>query len=282
MERKSPGVLSTITTRPFHCIQQPRDGREPSSEQTQPRADPKGAFKTLVWKTQGDFCTCLQYVLSADLTAMNSLRELQRFPNKGSYPFRITHEKHRSLSLWVTPGCRAKRNQTPPAQLGEGVPCLWCLWLQTAFLFLTPEKTFCRESLFLFALLLFKAPFSSFAWSAFPNRNVNTMLLCNSENLKILNEDGSIKFIILHDVDNMEPSPWSHLLGAISYCSAEGPFLMHRWHYVGCWEPPNSAQLSCTLGPFSDGSFLYLSNLRGVTWKSSHSSTNVAYGHHKK
>ena len=42
------------------------------------------------------------------------------------------------------------------------------------------------------------------------------MLLCNSENLKILNEDGSIKFIILHDVDNMEPSPWSHLLGAIS------------------------------------------------------------------
>lgn len=48
MERKSPGVLSTITTRPFHCIQQPRDGREPSSEQTQPRADPKGAFKTLV------------------------------------------------------------------------------------------------------------------------------------------------------------------------------------------------------------------------------------------
>lgn len=152
--KKSPGVLRTTTTRPFHCIQQPHDVREPSSEQTQPRTDPKGALKTLVWKTQGDFCTCLQYVLSADLTGMNSLRELQRFPNKGSYPFRITHEKHCSPSLWVTPGCRAKRNQTPPAQLGEGVPCLWCLWLQTAFLFLTPEKTFCRESLFLFALLL--------------------------------------------------------------------------------------------------------------------------------
>lgn len=56
------------------------------------------------------------------------------------------------------------------------------------------------------------ALFPPFASSAFPNESVNKVLLGNSEDLEILNEDGSIKHTILDETEEHVSASWSRLL----------------------------------------------------------------------
>lgn len=88
--------------------------------------------------------------------------------------------------------------------------------------------------------------FPSFASSAFPNENVNEVLLGNSEDLEILNEDGSIKHTTLDETEKHGSASWSRL-----YCSETETFLKCCGRSVGYGETSNVAHLSGTLAPSS-------------------------------